>query len=84
VFINGVPTEVPSGAIDMKAMFGENVMLVHSSGVPVPTNEFGILMQSLQHGESYFLVINTLHIHFFLLYVMFRIVVYVKLFFILE
>jgi hypothetical protein len=49
----------------MKAMFGENVMLVHSSGVPVPTNEFGLLMQSLQHGESYFLVINTLHIHFF-------------------
>ncbi|WJX29670.1 WUSCHEL-related homeobox [Trifolium repens] len=56
VFINGVPTEVPRVAIDMKSMFGENVMLVHSSGVPVPTNEFGILMQSLQHGESYFLV----------------------------
>jgi hypothetical protein len=64
VFINGVPTEVPRVAIDMKSMFGENVMLVHSSGVPVPTNEFGILMQSLQHGESYFLVINTLHISF--------------------
>ncbi|XP_022743818.1 WUSCHEL-related homeobox 11-like [Durio zibethinus] len=56
VFINGVPTEVPRGPLDMKAMFGEEVVLVHSSGVPVPMNEFGFLLQSLQHGESYFLV----------------------------
>ena len=41
----------------MKAMFGQDVVLVHSSGVPVPTNESGFLMQSLDHGESYFLVI---------------------------
>ncbi|XP_045791230.1 WUSCHEL-related homeobox 11-like [Trifolium pratense] len=56
VLINGVATEVPRGAIDMKSMFGENVMLVHSSGVLVPTNDFGFLMQSLQNGESYYLV----------------------------
>ncbi|XP_024641089.1 WUSCHEL-related homeobox 11 isoform X2 [Medicago truncatula] len=57
VFINGVPTEMPRGtAIDMKTMFGEDVILVHSSGVSVPTNEFGFLMQNLQHGESYYLV----------------------------
>ncbi|CAI8595215.1 unnamed protein product [Vicia faba] len=56
VYINGVATEVARGAIDMKTVFGEDVMLIHSSGVSVPTNEFGILMQSLQHGESYFLV----------------------------
>ncbi|XVF30700.1 hypothetical protein REPUB_Repub16aG0080700 [Reevesia pubescens] len=56
VFINGVPTEIPRGPIDMKTMFGEDVLLVHSSGVLVPTNEFGFLLQSLQHGESYFLV----------------------------
>ena len=43
----------------MKAMFGQDVVLVHSSGVPVPINEFGFLIQGLQHGESYFLV-NTL------------------------
>ncbi|CAK7341603.1 unnamed protein product [Dovyalis caffra] len=55
VFINGVPTEVPRGPLDMKAMFGQDVVLIHSSGVPVPTNEFGFLMQSLHHGESYFL-----------------------------
>lgn len=56
VFINGVPTEVPKGLIDLKPMFGQDVILVHSSGVPLPTNEFGILLQSLQPGESYFLV----------------------------
>ncbi|XP_028766843.1 WUSCHEL-related homeobox 11-like [Neltuma alba] len=56
VFINGVATEVPRGTLDIKTMFGEDVVLVHSSGVPLPTNEFGFLMQSLQHGESYFLV----------------------------
>ncbi|KAK9986896.1 hypothetical protein SO802_031847 [Lithocarpus litseifolius] len=56
VFINGVLTEVPRGPLDMKAMFGQDVVLVHSSGVPVPINEFGFLIQGLQHGESYFLV----------------------------
>ncbi|KAL4323455.1 hypothetical protein GQ457_11G014770 [Hibiscus cannabinus] len=56
VFINGVPTEVPRGPLDMKGMFGDEVELVHSSGVPIPMNEFGFLLQTLQHGESYFLV----------------------------
>ncbi|KAK7290688.1 hypothetical protein RIF29_05284 [Crotalaria pallida] len=56
VFINGFATEVPRGPIDIKTVFGEDVMLFHSSGVPLPTNEFGFLMQSLQHGESYFLM----------------------------
>ena len=56
VFINGVPTEVTEGAIDMKAMFGEDLALMHSSGLPLPIDEFGFLMHSLQHGQSYFLV----------------------------
>ncbi|KAF3606524.1 WUSCHEL-related homeobox 11 [Brassica napus] len=56
VFINGVPTEVTSGGIDMKATFGEDLVLVNSSGVPLPTDQFGFLMLSLQHGEAYFLV----------------------------
>ena len=56
VFINGIATEVPRGPIDMKTMFGEDIMFVHSSGVPVPINEYGFLIQSLHHGESYFLV----------------------------
>jgi hypothetical protein len=58
VFINGVPTEVPRGPLDMKTIFSQDVVLVHSSGVPLPINEFGFLMQGLQHGESYFLVIT--------------------------
>lgn len=56
MFINGVPTEVPKGPLDIKAMFDQDVVLVHCSGVPVAVNEFGFLMQGLQHGESYFLV----------------------------
>ncbi|XP_020980607.1 WUSCHEL-related homeobox 11-like [Arachis duranensis] len=56
VFINGIATEVPRGLIDIKTLFGEDAILVHSSGVPLPTNEFGFLIQTLQHGESYFLV----------------------------
>jgi len=59
VFINGVPTEVPRGPLDMKSAFGQDAILVHSSGLPVPTNEYGYLMQSLEHGESYFLVIQS-------------------------
>ncbi|XP_064942766.1 WUSCHEL-related homeobox 11-like isoform X2 [Musa acuminata AAA Group] len=55
VFINGIPSEVPRGPIDLRATFGQNVMLVHSSGELLPINEYGILLQSLQMGESYFL-----------------------------
>ncbi|KAL1531096.1 Homeobox domain, variant 2 [Salvia divinorum] len=56
VFINGVATEVGRGPVDMKAMFGGDYLLFHSSGVAVEANEHGFLVQSLQHGESYFLV----------------------------
>ena len=56
VFINGVATEVPRGAIDLRSMFGQDVMLVHSTGSFLPTNEYGILLHSLQMGESYLLV----------------------------
>ncbi|XP_015164268.1 WUSCHEL-related homeobox 11-like isoform X1 [Solanum tuberosum] len=57
VFINGVATQVPRGPLDMKAMFGpEDLVLYHSSGVPLPVNENGFVVQGLQHGESYFLV----------------------------
>ncbi|KAJ1297343.1 hypothetical protein BS78_01G368100 [Paspalum vaginatum] len=56
VFINGVSMEVPRGPIDLRAMFGQDVMLVHSTGVLLPVNDYGILTQSLQMGESYFLV----------------------------
>ncbi|RWW30436.1 hypothetical protein BHE74_00000427 [Ensete ventricosum] len=59
VFINGIPSEVPRGPIDLRATFGQNVMLVHSSGELLPINEYGILLQSLQMGESYFLIVKS-------------------------
>ncbi|XP_042396483.1 WUSCHEL-related homeobox 11-like [Zingiber officinale] len=55
VFINGVQWEVPRGPLDTRAMFGQNLLLVHSSGQLLPVDECGILLQSLQMGESYFL-----------------------------
>ncbi|XP_068658086.1 WUSCHEL-related homeobox 11-like [Aristolochia californica] len=60
VFINGAPSEVPRGPLDI-SMFGQDVMLVHSSGEPVPVNEFGISLQGLQFGENYFLVNSSFH-----------------------
>ncbi|XP_042059426.1 WUSCHEL-related homeobox 6-like [Salvia splendens] len=57
VFVNGVATEVGRGPVDVKAMFGGDLVVYHSSGLAVEMNEYGILMQGLQHGESYFLVI---------------------------
>lgn len=56
MFVNGVATEIPRGPLDIKAMFGQDVILVHSSGEPVLVNEYGISLQSLQMGENYFLV----------------------------
>ncbi|KAG9458520.1 hypothetical protein H6P81_003028 [Aristolochia fimbriata] len=56
VFINGVPSEVPRGPLDMGAMFGQDVILVHSSGEPIPINDFGISLHGLQFGENYFLI----------------------------
>ncbi|KAI3694941.1 hypothetical protein L1987_77925 [Smallanthus sonchifolius] len=58
VFINGVPTEVEGGPLNMKGMFGDHVVLVHSSGVPVPHDDFGFSIAGLNHGESYYLVSN--------------------------
>ncbi|KAG6472120.1 hypothetical protein ZIOFF_069577 [Zingiber officinale] len=56
VFVNGILSEVPRGSFNMRSMFGYNVMLVQSSGEVVPVDEYGFLMQSLEMGESYFLV----------------------------
>ncbi|MQM12921.1 hypothetical protein Taro_045843 [Colocasia esculenta] len=56
VFINGMAQEVPRGPIDMRAVFGQDMMLVHSSGELVPMTDYGILYQGLHAGESYFLV----------------------------
>ncbi|KMZ65497.1 WUSCHEL-related homeobox [Zostera marina] len=56
VFINGVPSEVPEGLINIRATFGDDKILVHSSGEIVPVTEDGFLCHCLQMGESYFLI----------------------------
>lgn len=54
MYINGVATEVPTGQLDMKGMFGEqDLLLFHSSGIQVSNTS---VSSSLQPGESYFLV----------------------------
>lgn len=57
MFINGVAYDVPSGgALDMAGTFGRDAMLVHSSGEVLPVDEHGVLINSLQMGECYYLV----------------------------
>ncbi|KAK8942340.1 WUSCHEL-related homeobox 11 [Platanthera zijinensis] len=56
VYINGVLTEVPTGPMDTRSVFGQNAILVHSSGEAVAVNEYGVTLQGLQMGESYFLL----------------------------
>ncbi|WOH00036.1 hypothetical protein DCAR_0519392 [Daucus carota subsp. sativus] len=51
VFINGKATKLATRPLDMRGMFGQDLILVHPTGLPV--DEFGF---DLQHGESYFLV----------------------------
>ncbi|KAL8150791.1 hypothetical protein V2J09_020599 [Rumex salicifolius] len=60
VIVNGVETQIPAGSFDVKAVFGEDVILVHSTGVPVPVDDFGFCFHGLHHGETYFLLSQTL------------------------
>ncbi|KAK9152907.1 hypothetical protein Sjap_000387 [Stephania japonica] len=57
VFINDVAFEVSVGPFNMRQAFGDDALLIHSSGQPVLTNEWGVTLQSLQPGASYYLVI---------------------------
>lgn len=56
VFINDVAFEVAVGPFNVREAFGDNVVLIHSSGQPVLTNEWGVSLQPLQHGAFYYLV----------------------------
>ncbi|XP_031495730.1 WUSCHEL-related homeobox 11-like isoform X2 [Nymphaea colorata] len=56
VSINGIIFQVPRGPFHMRALFGEDVILVHSSGDPIHVDVSGVSLQGLQPGESYFLV----------------------------
>ncbi|KAL8260241.1 hypothetical protein R6Q59_028194 [Mikania micrantha] len=56
VFINDVAFEVAVGPFNVWEWFGDDAMLIHSYGQPVVTNEWGVTLQSLQHGAFYYLV----------------------------
>ncbi|NP_001234072.1 compound inflorescence isoform X1 [Solanum lycopersicum] len=56
VFINDVAFEVGIGPFNVREVFGEDAVLIHSSGEPLITNEWGITIQPLQHGAFYYLL----------------------------
>ncbi|KAK9068897.1 hypothetical protein SSX86_013013 [Deinandra increscens subsp. villosa] len=56
VFINDVAFEVPIGPFSVREAFGDDAVLIHSHGLPVVTNEWGVTLQSLQHGAVYYLI----------------------------
>lgn len=61
VFINDVAFEVAAGPINVREAFGEDAVLLHSSGQPVLTNEWGVTLHALQHGAFYYLVSLNVH-----------------------
>lgn len=57
VYINDVCFEVSSMLpFDVREAFGEDAVLVHSSGQPVLTNQWGVTLQPLHHGAFYYLM----------------------------
>lgn len=56
VFINDVAFEIPVGPLNLREAFGDQAVLLYSSGHPVPTDDWGVTLQSLHHGASYYLV----------------------------
>ncbi|KAG0458137.1 hypothetical protein HPP92_023294 [Vanilla planifolia] len=56
VFINEVAYEVTTGPLNIRQAFGDDAVLLNSSGLPVLTDDWGFTLQPLQHGASYYLV----------------------------
>ncbi|KAI3456205.1 hypothetical protein Pfo_012868 [Paulownia fortunei] len=56
VFINDVCFEVGVGPFSVREAFGDDAVLIQSSGQPVLTNEWGVTLQPLQHGAFYYLL----------------------------
>ncbi|KAK6124372.1 hypothetical protein DH2020_041865 [Rehmannia glutinosa] len=56
VFINDVCFEVGVGPFSVREAFGDDAVLIQSTGHPVLTNEWGVTVQPLQHGAFYYLV----------------------------
>ncbi|CAL0313499.1 unnamed protein product [Lupinus luteus] len=58
VFINDVAFEVPMGPFNVREAFGTEAVLLNSSGNPVPTDEWGVTLHSLQYAAYYYLGCN--------------------------
>ncbi|KAK7302873.1 hypothetical protein RJT34_13770 [Clitoria ternatea] len=56
VFINDVAVEVAVGPFNVREAFGDDAVLIHATGQAVLTNQWGVTLQSLQHGACYYLV----------------------------
>ncbi|KAK4271652.1 hypothetical protein QN277_020313 [Acacia crassicarpa] len=57
VFINDVAFEVGVGPVNVREAFGDDAVLIHvSSGQPVLVDDWGITLQPLEHGASYYLI----------------------------
>ncbi|KAL6546554.1 hypothetical protein OROMI_022275 [Orobanche minor] len=56
VFINDVCFDVGVGPFSVREAFGDDAVLIQSSGQPVLTNEWGVTLQPLQHGAFYYLL----------------------------
>ena len=56
VFINDVAFEVAVGPFNVREAFGDEAVLIQSSGHPVLTDEWGVTLHPLQHGACYYLV----------------------------
>nr|ABO93066.1 EVERGREEN [Petunia x hybrida] len=63
IFINDVAFEVPAGPFNVSEVFGDDALLIHSSGQPLLTNEWGVSIQPLQHGAFYYLVHTSTPVH---------------------
>ncbi|CAH8311524.1 unnamed protein product [Eruca vesicaria subsp. sativa] len=56
VFINEMEFEVSQGPFNVRDAFGEEVVLINSAGQPIVTDEYGVALQPLQYGDSYYLI----------------------------
>ncbi|KAI4304393.1 hypothetical protein MLD38_039913 [Melastoma candidum] len=56
VFINDVAFQVSPGPFNVRETFGDEAVLINSAGQLVVTDQWGITLQSLQHGASYYLI----------------------------
>ncbi|KAL3643481.1 hypothetical protein CASFOL_014296 [Castilleja foliolosa] len=56
VFINDVCFEVGLEPFNVREAFGDDAVLIQSTGQPVLTNDWGVTLHPLQHGSFYYLL----------------------------